>query len=76
MLFLKEVEKLEELINKYPDMRFGQILVNCDIIQDSYETLFLLLSTKDFSNIRQGSEIINILNTIILCLLTNFNKTL
>ena len=51
-------------------------IIDIDIIQDSYETLFLLLSTKDFSNIRQGSEIINILNTIILCLLTNFNKTL
>lgn len=50
-------------------------IIDIDIIQDSYETLFLLLSTKDFSNISQGSEIINILNTIILCLLTNFNKT-
>lgn len=27
------VEKLKELVNKYPDMRFGQLLVNCDIIQ-------------------------------------------
>lgn len=27
------VEKLKELVNKYPDMRFGQILVNCDILQ-------------------------------------------
>ena len=28
------VEKLRELICKYPDLRFGQILVNCDIIQE------------------------------------------
>ena len=27
------VEKLKELVNKYPDLRFGQILVNADIIQ-------------------------------------------
>ena len=27
------VNKLVELVNKYPDLRFGQILVNCDIIQ-------------------------------------------
>jgi len=26
------VEKLKELVNKYPDMRFGQILVNAEII--------------------------------------------
>ena len=50
-------------------------IIDIDIIQDSYETLFLLLSTKDISNLSRGTEIINILNTIILCLLTNFNKT-
>ena len=27
------VEKLKELVNKYPDLRFGQILVNSDIIE-------------------------------------------
>lgn len=27
------VNKLVELVNKYPDLRFGQILVNCDIIR-------------------------------------------
>lgn len=27
------VEKLRELVNKYPDLRFGQILVNADIIE-------------------------------------------
>lgn len=30
---LKIIDKLKELIIKYPDMRFGQILVNTDIIQ-------------------------------------------
>jgi hypothetical protein len=27
------VEKLKELIYKYPDLRFGQILVNSEVIQ-------------------------------------------
>jgi len=27
------VEKLKELVDKYPDLRFGQILVNADIIK-------------------------------------------
>jgi len=27
------VEKLKELVNKYPDLRFGQILVNSNIIE-------------------------------------------
>lgn len=28
------VDKLQELIKKYPDWRFGQILRNCDIIKE------------------------------------------
>ena len=27
------VEKLKELVNKYPDLRFGQILVEAEIIR-------------------------------------------
>lgn len=27
------LETLSKLIDKYPDLRFGQFLVNCDIIQ-------------------------------------------
>jgi len=29
----KILNKLFELVEKYPDLRFGQILVNCDIIR-------------------------------------------
>ena len=29
----KILNKLLELVEKYPDLRFGQLLVNCDIIQ-------------------------------------------
>ena len=28
------LETLSKLVEKYPDLRFGQILVNCDIIQE------------------------------------------
>ena len=28
------LERLSKLVDKYPDLRFGQILVNCDIIQE------------------------------------------
>ena len=27
------LKKLSKLVNKHPDLRFGQILVNCDIIK-------------------------------------------
>ena len=27
------LRRLSKLVNKYPDLRFGQILVNCDIIE-------------------------------------------
>ena len=27
------INKLSELVESYPDFRFGQLLVNCDIIQ-------------------------------------------
>lgn len=36
---LKIIDKLKELIIKYPDLRFGQILVNCDIIRYEKEVL-------------------------------------
>jgi hypothetical protein len=29
----KIISKLSELIEKYPDLRFGQLLVDCDIIR-------------------------------------------
>ena len=33
----KILEKLAIMIEKYPDMRFGQLLVNLNIIQTDYE---------------------------------------
>ena len=29
------IDKLKELVIKYPDFRFGQLLVNCDILKIS-----------------------------------------
>ena len=34
------INKLKELIIKYPDLRFGQLLINCDIIQYTNEPGF------------------------------------
>ena len=33
------LETLSKLVDKHPDLRFGQILVNCDIIQYEKEVL-------------------------------------
>lgn len=33
----KILEKLAIMVEKYPDMRFGQLLVNLNIIQTDYE---------------------------------------
>lgn len=33
------IEQLKYLINKYPNLRFGQLLVNCDIIRYEKEVL-------------------------------------
>ena len=34
------LSRLKFLVNKYPDMRFGQLLINCDIIQYTNEPGF------------------------------------
>ena len=33
------LETLSKLVKKYPDLRFGQLLVNCDIIRYEKEVL-------------------------------------
>ena len=47
-----------------------------NLIYNCYEKLFLLISLKELKQINNSSEIISILNTIILCSLSNFDKTL
>ena len=61
------IANIKSLINNIEDS---------DIIYNSYEKLFLLISKKEFQSINCGPEILSIINKIILCLLTNFNKTL
>lgn len=41
------INKLKELIIKYPDWRFGQILVNCGIIETSLDDLTEGPTAKD-----------------------------
>lgn len=45
------------------------------VIYNCYEKLFLILSENEFISHNYGTEIINIINKIILWLLTNFNET-
>ena len=47
-----------------------------NFIYDSYEKLFLFLSAKEVQSLNNSPEILNIINKIILCLLTNLNITL
>ena len=45
------------------------------VIYSSYEKLFLIISENEIISHNYGIEIINIINKIILWLLTNFNET-
>ena len=45
------------------------------VIYSSYEKLFLIISENESISHNYGAEIINIINKIILWLLTNFNET-
>ena len=45
------------------------------VIYSSYEKLFLIISENEIISHNYGTEIINIINKIILWLLTNFNET-
>ena len=74
-----EITLLRYLLDDYIFMANKKSLINniedSDIIYNSYEKLFLLLSSKEIKNINYGSDILGIVNNIILCLLTNFQKT-
>ena len=41
------LERLSKLVDKYPDLRFGQILVNSDIIQFTKDDKGFPLAVKD-----------------------------
>ena len=46
-----------------------------NLIFNCYEQLFLLISSNEIKSLSNSSEILSIINTTILCLLTNFDKT-
>lgn len=75
-----EITLLRYLLDDYIFIANGKSLIEnieeIDIIYNSYETLLLLLSTKKLKSLNYGVDILSIVNTIILCLLTNFSKTL
>ena len=57
----------ESLIINIKDINF---------IYDTYEKLFLFLSSKELQLLNNSSDILNIINKIILCLLSNLNMAL
>ena len=47
-----------------------------NLIYNCYEKLFILISSNEVKLLSNGCEILSIINTTILCLLTNLSKTL
>ena len=54
---------ISDAVNKYPDMRFGQILVNLNIIQYEGNTYDDVLITKDPFNVESKKMLQNIKNS-------------
>ena len=75
-----EIILLRYLLDDYIYIANKKSLINSisdeNLIYNCYENLFILISSEVIKSINNSSEIISILNTTILCLLTNFNKTL
>ena len=61
------ISNKKSLINSISD---ENLIFNC------YEKLFILISENEIKSLNNSSEILSILNTTILCFLTNFDKTL
>ena len=75
-----EIVLLRYLLDDYIYIANKNSLINSlsdeNLIYNCYEKLFLLISENEIKSIANSSEILSILNTTILCLLTNFDKTL
>lgn len=54
---------ISDAVNKFPDMRFGQILVNLNIIQYEGNTYDDVLITKDPFNVESKKMLQNIKNS-------------
>lgn len=44
---IKILKHIEEVVNEYPDLRFGQILANLGIVEYEYNTYDDAVITKD-----------------------------
>ena len=68
------------LLDDYIYLSNRKLLINSisseNLIYHCYEQLFILISSNGLKIINNSSEILSIINTVILCLLTNFDKTL
>ena len=75
-----DIALLRYLLDDYIYLSNRKLLINSisdeNLIYHCYEQLFILISSNGIKLINNSSEILSIINTIILCLLTNFDKTL
>ena len=75
-----EIILLRYLLDDYIYIANKKSLINSisdeNLIYNCYEQLLILISSDMIKSINNSSEILSILNTTILCLLTNFNNTL
>lgn len=57
---IKILKYIEEMVNEYPDLRFGQILANLGIIEYEYNTYDETIITKDPFHIESVDTLKNI----------------
>ena len=74
-----EISLIRYLLDDYIYIASKESLINSimdeNLIFNCYEQLFLLISSNEIKSLSNSSEILSIINNIILCLLTNFDKT-
>ena len=75
-----DIALLRYLLDDYIFLSNRKLLINSisdeNIIFHCYEQLFILISSNGIKLINNSSEILSIINTVILCLLSNCDKTL
>ena len=75
-----DISLIRYLLDDYIFLASKKILINSisdeNLIYNCYEKLFILLSSNEVKLLSNGCEILSIINTTILCLLTNLSKTL
>ena len=75
-----DISLIRYLLDDYIFLASKKILINSisdeNLIYNCYEKLFILISSNEVKLLSNGCEILSIINTTILCLLTNLSKTL